>query len=1318
MKKLSTLVLSAIAPIIMWAAGWPANYGGVMLQGFYWDSYGITWNVLNDRADELSNVFDLIWVPNSASIEKSGTARTMGYAPVYWLTHNSCFGSEADLRRMIATYKSKNTGIIEDLVINHKNGASSWTDFPDESVTGKNTGKKYTVKWDRANNSQICSTDECVAAGYKATGAPDEGEDFNGSRDLDHTNATTQANVITYMDFLKNDLGYAGFRLDMTKGYSGYYTGVYNNQIKPTYCVGEYYDGNADLLRKWLDDTHQWNSSINEIQSATFDFALKFKLNDACNGTWSALNDKGLCADVRYNRYAVTFVDNHDTGRDGYQKINSSNLVAANAAILALPGTPCIYYPHYQSNKAAITNMIKGRRAAGVHNQSPITTQQESNGGYIIETQGTKGKVYVQLGGATNNGTPSGFQLVQSGTNYKFYVSNGLNWQNASRNGGDTPVEDETKDIYVMGEVNGNTWAPNVGAKMTTTDNNTYTIDVTTEGENDGYSYFSFTHKLATSAGEDAWASIDFYRFGANSDKDYPITSSMMGQRITLGEQGTSTAFKIAKGEYKFTINKSARTLIVTGHGEDPGPGPDPEPTSSIYVLGETTGKNWAPNDGVALGSTDNNIYKGTVSFDGRHDENGEMVNYFGLTTKLGATADDWATCNANRLFAPADPGTNFWVTEEQLGNTISLTGTDPDVAFRIPAGSYDLEVNLSAKTLVITRSGDTPGPGPDPQPGDGVFIMGEVGSNGWAANVGVAMTAGADGIYTAAVSFDGRNVEDVNGETQNVNYFGFTTKLGASADDWDAIAGNRLYAPADPGTNFWVTEEQLGNTITLNGTDPNVAFRIPAGTYSITLNLNAKTVVITRGDGPVPVSSSVYILGEVNGNGWSPYQGLPMNGSGTTYTANVTTSRENNYFSFTKKLASGTAEPGTEVWNAAWDEILPYRFGAEEGEGDCDVVVGQAMPLGAEGTARAYKIGAGNWTFTLDLAARTFTVTQQGDTPTPQPGDDYFVMGEVNGNGWFPNVGEKMVGKGNNIYTLDATTDGSSNGFNYFSFTKKLYPSPIEYDETNPGPWEEAWASIADYRFGAEGVEDYPVVENQAMPLGLDGTSTAFKIGAGEWTFTLNMNNRTLTVTKKGDTPGPQPTFDPIYIMGEVNGNGWFPYQGFQMSTDDGKNYTAAVTTDGASGGFSYFSFTKKLYPSPIEYDETNPGPWEEAWASIADYRFGAEGVEDYPVVENQAMPLGLDGTSTAFKIGAGEWTFTLNMTARTLTVTKGQPAGYNFDVNGDGQVTATDIACIVNVLAGLEPASKYNGRTDVNKDGNTTATDISMIVNHLAGL
>ena len=35
--------------------------------------------------------------------------------------------------------------------------------------------------------------------------------------------------------------------------------------------------------------------------------------------------------------------------------------------------------------------------------------------------------------------------------------------------------------------------------------------------------------------------------------------------------------------------------------------------------------------------------------------------------------------------------------------------------------------------------------------------------------------------------------------------------------------------------------------------------------------------------------------------------------------------------------------------------------------------------------------------------------------------------------------------------------------------------------------------------------------------------------------------------------------------------------------------------------------------------------------------------------------------------------------------------------DVNGDGEVGATDIACLVNVLAGLEDAAQYGGRADV---------------------
>ena len=440
-KRLLIPLIAAFLPLMILAQGWPANYGGVMLQGFYWNSYNDTkWSNLTSQANELADLFDLIWVPNSGSIEPTGTEPAMGYVPCYWLMHKTCFGTEAQLRTMIDTYRSKGTGIMMDLVINHKNGETNWVDFPNETVTGTVSGRTFSVQWDNENLSQICSTDECTSQGFTPTGAPDTGDDYDCARDLDHTNVTTQQNVRTYMDFLQNELGYVGYRIDMTKGYSPLFTGKYNNWMHPYFSVGEYWDANPDLLHNWLEGT-RWNS---QLQSATFDYILKYRINDAFNGDTfnaGALIDKGLCADEYYNRWAVTFVDNHDTGQVGNHSrmYNDANVPAANALILTLPGTPCIFLPHYKNHKTAIGNMIHGRRAARITNQSPITVQEESNGGYIIEVQGQAGKVYLQLGNATNNDTPEGFQLVQSGINYKYYVSTGLDWQNSEKAGGGIP---------------------------------------------------------------------------------------------------------------------------------------------------------------------------------------------------------------------------------------------------------------------------------------------------------------------------------------------------------------------------------------------------------------------------------------------------------------------------------------------------------------------------------------------------------------------------------------------------------------------------------------------------------------------------------------------------------------------------------------------------------------------------------------------------------------------------------------------------------------------------------------------------------------
>lgn len=122
---------------------WPANYDGVMLQGFYWDSYKDSkWTVLKANAAELSSYFNLIWVPNAG---KSSANPSMGYDPVYWFSNfNSSFGNEAELRSMISTFKQFGTGIIEDVVVNHRNGATNWYDFPAETYNGKLTNSVLT----------------------------------------------------------------------------------------------------------------------------------------------------------------------------------------------------------------------------------------------------------------------------------------------------------------------------------------------------------------------------------------------------------------------------------------------------------------------------------------------------------------------------------------------------------------------------------------------------------------------------------------------------------------------------------------------------------------------------------------------------------------------------------------------------------------------------------------------------------------------------------------------------------------------------------------------------------------------------------------------------------------------------------------------------------------------------------------------------------------------------------------------------------------------------------------------------------------------
>lgn len=409
-----------LLPTMMMAQGWPENFQGVMLQGFYWDSFSDSkWTRLETEADDLAPYFKLVWIPQSGNC---GTGQSMGYDDLYWFAnYDSSFGTEAELRSLIATFKQKGIGTIADVVINHRKNLSSWVDFPAETYKGVT----YQLQ-----STDICRDDDggqtltwATNNGYSLSTYNDTGEGWSGMRDLDHNSQNVQQTVLAYLDFLLNDLGYAGFRYDMTKGYAASFTGLYNSTAKPTYSVGEYWDGDKSKVSAWLTGTEVDGAK----QSAAFDFPFRYSVRDAVNnGNWTKLATGGLATDDAYKRYAVTFVENHDTeyrSADTQQDPIRKDTLAANAFLLAMPGTPCIFFKHWQDCKADLKNMILLRNLVGIGNQSEWTCTQSNSGRYIVTTTGTNGKLLAAVGSTVKYYTPSNeWALAADGYHYRYYL--------------------------------------------------------------------------------------------------------------------------------------------------------------------------------------------------------------------------------------------------------------------------------------------------------------------------------------------------------------------------------------------------------------------------------------------------------------------------------------------------------------------------------------------------------------------------------------------------------------------------------------------------------------------------------------------------------------------------------------------------------------------------------------------------------------------------------------------------------------------------------------------------------------------------------
>ena len=426
---LSVFVIAGASPLSARNAGVPAECEDVMLQAFYWDSYktktstdskfGRTkWiDLLKDTAAINAN-FDVVWLPPSAGPTGCG----VGYSAKQYSNQDSDWGTKTTLGNLITALHKGNTKVLADVVLNHRGNYNSWCNFYQDNFGSYGT---YQL-----TQQHICRNDECFtnknSSCYNAAstdrGAYDTGDNFDGARDLDHTNEYVQNWSKAYTQWLLGSMKYDGFRYDMTLGFHGRYLKMYNEAAQPYMSVSELWSS-IDRQKQHLEEC--------EYNTMVFDFQMKYSLKGIVTGSYGKLNKNKTFEGLRKHgleRYSVTFIDNHDTfdrgtaygnnqfsGSDLSNSTTKDQILQASAYMLMMPGVPCVFYPHWASYKSEINELIAVRKRAGIHSESEVLEETSGQYQYSATVQGHRGRVIVRVGKYRSQTVPEGFELAVEG---------------------------------------------------------------------------------------------------------------------------------------------------------------------------------------------------------------------------------------------------------------------------------------------------------------------------------------------------------------------------------------------------------------------------------------------------------------------------------------------------------------------------------------------------------------------------------------------------------------------------------------------------------------------------------------------------------------------------------------------------------------------------------------------------------------------------------------------------------------------------------------------------------------------------------------
>ncbi|KAK4402929.1 Alpha-amylase 3, chloroplastic [Sesamum angolense] len=356
-----------LQPPVKISSGTGSGYE-ILCQGFNWESHksGNWYMELNEKASELSSLgFTVIWLP-----PPTDSVSPEGYMPRDLYNLNSRYGSLDQLKVLVKRLHEVGIRVLGDVVLNHrcaqyKNQNGVWNIFGGR------------LNWD----------DRAVVADdphFQGRGNKSSGDNFHAAPNIDHSQEFVRKDIKEWLCWLREEIGYDGWRLDFVRGFWGGYVKDYLEASEPYFAVGEFWDSlsytygemdhNQDAHRQRIVD---WINATNGTAGA-FDVTTKGILHSALERCeyWRLSDEKGKPPGVVgwWPSRAVTFIENHDTGStQGHWRFPGGKEMQGYAYILTHPGTPSVFYDHiFSEYQSQILALISIRKRQKIHCRSTV----------------------------------------------------------------------------------------------------------------------------------------------------------------------------------------------------------------------------------------------------------------------------------------------------------------------------------------------------------------------------------------------------------------------------------------------------------------------------------------------------------------------------------------------------------------------------------------------------------------------------------------------------------------------------------------------------------------------------------------------------------------------------------------------------------------------------------------------------------------------------------------------------------------------------------------------------------------------------------